>query len=127
MAREVHSRLLPSIIPCCTSLDLSYTYEPALVIGGDYYDFIPISPDRLAIVVADVSGKGLPAALLMASLQGFVRSNSAIHQGDLPGLMSGLNASLYELTASNRFATLFFGIIDTVRRTLDYVNAGHNP
>ena len=127
MAREVHSRLLPSRIPCCSSLEVSYIYEPALVIGGDYYDFVPISPDRIAIVVADVSGKGLPAALLMASLQGLVRSNSGLHQGDLAALMEGLNTSLYELTASNRFATLFFGIIDSTRRTLDYVNAGHNP
>ncbi|HYZ85209.1 MAG TPA: PP2C family protein-serine/threonine phosphatase [Bryobacteraceae bacterium] len=128
MAREVHSRLLPSKIPSSySSLDISYTYEPALVIGGDYYDFIPITPDRLAIVVADVSGKGLSAALLMASLQGLVRSNVALHQMDLAGLMDGLNSSLYELTALNRFATLFFGIIDTANKTLDYVNAAQNP
>jgi sigma-B regulation protein RsbU (phosphoserine phosphatase) len=81
----------------------------------------------VAVVVADVSGKGLPAALLMASLQALVRSNSARYQEDLAGLMRGLNTSLYELTARNRFATLFFGMIDTANRTLDYVNAGHNP
>jgi serine phosphatase RsbU (regulator of sigma subunit) len=126
-AREVHLRLLPSKAASYRGFDLSYVYEPALMIGADYYDFVPISPDRLAVAVGDISGKGLPGALLMASLQGLIRSNPALNQGHLAALMDGLNASLYELTASNRFATLFFAIIDTCNRSLEYVNAGHNP
>jgi serine phosphatase RsbU (regulator of sigma subunit) len=126
-AREVHLRLLPSKVPSYAGLDLSYLYESALVIGADYYDFVPISSERLAIAVGDISGKGLPGALLVASLQGLMRSNPALNQGNIAALMAGLNASLYELTASNRFATLFFAIIDNCNRRLEYVNAGHNP
>ena len=127
MAREVQLRLLPSNAPSFSGLDVSYLYKPALMVGGDYYDFVRISPERLCIVVADIAGKGLPSALLMASLQGLIHNAPALGEGSLPRFASGLNASLYELTASNRYATLFIGILDTSDKTFEYVNAGHNP
>jgi serine phosphatase RsbU (regulator of sigma subunit) len=127
IAFEVQSRLLPSEAPNYRGLDFGFFYRPAREVGGDYYDFIPLDKERLGFTVGDVSGKGLPSALLMASLQGLVRTNLAVGQGDLSPFVSQVNQSMYKLTASNRFATLFIAVIDASSKALDYVNAGHNP
>jgi len=127
IASEVQMRLLPSQTPDYPRLDFGYFYQPAREVGGDYYDFIPFDPQRMGLVVGDVSGKGLSSALLMASLQGLVRTNLAVRQGEVARFMTELNNSLYKLTASDRYATLFFALVDVSNQTLHYVNAGHNP
>jgi serine phosphatase RsbU (regulator of sigma subunit) len=127
IACEVQTRLLPSQTPDYPRMDLGFFYQPARELGGDYYDFIPFSAERMGLAVGDVSGKGLSSALLMASLQGLVRTNLAVRQGEVARFAVQLNHSLYKLTASDRYATLFFAIVDVANLTLHYVNAGHNP
>jgi len=127
IACEVQSRLLPTQAPDYPRLDFGFFYQPAREVGGDYYDFIPFDRERMGLAVGDVSGKGLSSALLMASLQGLVRTNLAVRQGEIAPFMAQLNHSLYKVTASNRYATLFFAVLDVSNQTLDYVNAGHNP
>ncbi|WP_051670661.1 PP2C family protein-serine/threonine phosphatase [Bryobacter aggregatus] len=126
LAREVQGRLLPSEAPDYPRVEFGFFYQAARKVGGDYYDFIPITPDRLAIAVGDVSGKGLSSALLMASLQSLVRTNLVARQGELTRFVTELNHSLYKMTASSRYATLFFAILDVSDLTLRYVNAGQN-
>ena len=127
IAWEVQMRLLPSQAPDYPRLDFGFFYQPAREVGGDYYDFIPFNPERMGLAVGDVSGKGLSSALLMASLQGLVRTNLAVRRGEVARFATELNHSMYKLTASNRYATLFFAVVDASNQTLHYVNAGHNP
>ena len=127
IACEVQARLLPSQAPDYPRLDFGFFYQSAREVGGDYYDFIPFSPAQMGLAVADVSGKGLSSSLLMASLQGLVRTNLAVRQGDVPRFVTELNDSFYKLTANNRYVTLFFAVVDVSNQTLHYVNAGQNP
>jgi serine phosphatase RsbU (regulator of sigma subunit) len=127
IGREVQKHLLPSQPPAYPRLDLGFFYQPAQVVGGDYYDFIPLGSGRMGLAVGDASGKGLGSALLMASLQGLVRTSLAVREGDLARFVNEMNYSLHELTDSERFATLFFALVDLPNQTLQYVNAGHNP
>jgi len=127
VACQVQSCLLPSAAPDYPRLDFGFFYQPAREVGGDYYDFIPYNPDRVGLAVGDVSGKGLSGALLMASLQGLVRMNLAVREGEVARFVTELNDSMYRLTPSNRYATIFFGVVDLSSQTLHYVNAGHNP
>ena len=126
IAREVQRELLPRSFPVVSGVELAGACHPAVGVGGDYYDFLPFAEDRLGLVIADVSGKGIPAALLMAGLQASVRSLA------LPTLPPGevnrrLNEMLYRSTSAARYATLFFGVYDARRRILTYSNAGHYP
>jgi sigma-B regulation protein RsbU (phosphoserine phosphatase) len=93
----------------------------------DYYDFVNLSDDELGIAIGDVSGKGIPAALLMASLRASLRGQTIRRDSDLATLMSNVNTLVYESSASNRYATFFYAQYNTSTRTLSYVNAGHNP
>ena len=126
IASEVQARLLPSQAPDYPRLDFGFFYQPAREIGGDYYDFIPFSPAQMGLAVADVSGKGLSSSLLMASLQGLVRTNLAARQGEVARFVIEVNESFYKLTANNRYATLFFAVVDVSNQALHYVNAGQN-
>lgn len=126
IASEVQRRLLPSQPPDYPGLDLGFIYRPARELGGDYYDFIPITSERVAVAVGDVSGKGLPSALLMASLQSLVRTNLAMRERKLGRFAAELSELLYERTADDRYATLFLATVDTASMELYYVNAGHN-
>jgi sigma-B regulation protein RsbU (phosphoserine phosphatase) len=145
IAREVQERLFPQEYPPIPGLDYAGACRPALGVGGDYYDFIRISPAELGIAIGDVSGKGIPAALLMATLRAYLRGQTLrpatdkdlrpatdkdlrpATDKDLSLLMSNLNALVYESSASNRYATFFYGQFDAGTRVLRYVNAGHNP
>jgi len=127
IACEVQVRLLPSQAPDLPRLDFGFFYQSAREVGGDYYDFIPFNPAQMGLAVADVSGKGLSSSLLMASLQGLVRTNLAVRQGDVARFVAELNDSFYKLTANNRYATIFFAVVDVSNQTLHYVNAGQNP
>lgn len=126
IAREVQRELLPRASPIVPGLLLAGACRPAVGVGGDYYDYLQFSDERLGIVIADVAGKGIPAALLMAGLQASVRSlaGPTVEPGEVN---RRLNEMLYRSTSSARYATLFFGIYDARRRVLSYSNAGHFP
>jgi serine phosphatase RsbU (regulator of sigma subunit) len=126
IAREVQFQLLPRSVPVVRGLELSGVCLPAVGVGGDYYDYLPLPDERIGLVIADVSGKGIPAALLMAGLQASVRSLA------LPGIPPcevnrRLNDMLHSTTSDARYATLFFALYDPRDRSLTYSNAGHFP
>ncbi len=125
-AGVTQARLFPQTLPALATLDYAGTCRPAGGVGGDYYDFFEVAPGELAIALGDVSGKGMPAALLMANLQGQLRSRVRRGLG-LAALMGALNRGVCELTDQNRFITFFFGVYDEAARKLRYANAGHNP
>ena len=128
IARDVQQRLLPQEFPPIPGFDYAGACRAALGVGGDYYDFIPLSKTQLGIAIGDVSGKGIPASLLMATLRAYLRGAQTIHhQADLTEVMRNLNKLVYESSAANRYATFFYGELDVTSRALTYVNAGHNP
>jgi sigma-B regulation protein RsbU (phosphoserine phosphatase) len=128
IARAVQQRLFPQEYPPIPGLDYAGACRAALGVGGDYYDFILLSPMQLGIAIGDVSGKGVPAALLMATLRAYLRGAQTIHhQANLTEVMRNLNKLVFESSDANRYATFFYGELDLTSRTLTYVNAGHNP
>jgi serine phosphatase RsbU (regulator of sigma subunit) len=96
-------------------------------VGGDYYDFVGLGAGRLGLVVADISGKGIAGALLMANLQANLRSHYASGAADVPRLLKSVNQLFYDSTADNQYATLFFAEYDDATRRLRYANCGHFP
>jgi sigma-B regulation protein RsbU (phosphoserine phosphatase) len=126
IAREVQERLFPQKLPPTTGLDYAGLCRPAQGVGGDYYDFIALPGGQLGIAIGDVSGKGVSAALLMASLQASLRGRTHSRVGGLADLMRDLNQLIYDSTPSNRFASFFYAEYDPVLKRLTYVNAGHN-
>jgi serine phosphatase RsbU (regulator of sigma subunit) len=127
IAQDVQARLFPHELPPLTTLQYNGVCRAARGVGGDYYDFLSLGPGRLGIAVADIAGKGLPAALLMASLQALLRSHAPSCAHDLGDLGRELNRHLCESTDGARFATLFFGVYDDASRSLRFLNAGHLP
>jgi len=127
IAQQVQERLFPRKPPHIPNLDCQGVCRPARGIAGDYYDFIALDGGHAGIAVADVAGKGLPAALLMASLQAALRSLVSVSDEGPATLARDLNAQMCALTEPTRFATLFWGVFDEQQRALAYVNAGHNP
>ena len=128
IARDVQERLFPQEYPSIAGLDYAGACRSALFVGGDYYDFIALPNAHLGIAIADVSGKGIPAALLMATLRAYLRGAQMIHhQADLTEVMRNLNTMVYESSAANRYATFFYGEFDSPSRVLNYVNGGHIP
>ncbi len=127
IAREVQERLFPQTYPAIPGIDCAGYCRPARGVGGDYYDFLLLDDGRLGIAIGDVSGKGIAAALLMASLQASLRGQAAAGVHDLSSLMHNVNKLVYEASTSNRYATFFYGEYDAVTRKFSFVNAGHNP
>jgi sigma-B regulation protein RsbU (phosphoserine phosphatase) len=127
IAREVQQRLFPQEYPPVPGLEYTGACRPALEVGGDYYDFLSLSPTELGIAVGDISGKGIPAALLMATLRAFLRAQTIGEEKNLAEMMCNLNALVYESSATNRYATFFFARYNSATNALAYVNAGHNP
>lgn len=127
IAREVQTRLLPQEPPRLKTLDCAAQCIEARSVGGDYYDFLDLGPDHVGFVLADVSGKGVHAALLVANLQAYLRSQSSIAPLDPARLLQQVNRMLWKATGSEHFATLFFAIYDDDTRQMSYVNCGHNP
>jgi serine phosphatase RsbU (regulator of sigma subunit) len=124
IARRVQSRLLPPCSPRIPGYDLSAATIPSRHVGGDYYDFDLLDDDALVLVVADVSGKGIPASLLMATLRAAVNSNADAKRA--PAVMlRRINKLLYDSTSSEEFATLFYGVVDLKNGMMTYANAGH--
>ncbi len=126
VARKVLHDLLPHERPDLPGLDLAAAYEPCSQVGGDYYDFIPLAEDRWGIAVADVSGKGVPAALLVAVLRAAIFS-LAHSELSLRAILNRTNRLLYQTVGETRYATLFYGVLDVPLRRLIYINAGHAP
>ncbi len=127
IAREVQQRLFPQTTPEIAALRYAGHCRPARGVGGDYYDFLELPGGHFGIAIGDVSGKGIPAALLMASLQASVRGQSLTRGNDIAGLMANVNRLVYDASPSNRYATFFYGQFDPATRRLIYVNGGHNP
>jgi serine phosphatase RsbU (regulator of sigma subunit) len=125
-AAEIQRGILPRGAPSIPGLDLAGHNAPCRTVGGDYYDFIPYSDGRVAVVLGDVAGKGMSAALLMSNLQARVQI-LAEDPGDLSGLMGRLDQSVAINCPDNRFITMFMGVFDPQSGELLYCNAGHNP
>ncbi|MGA1999927.1 MAG: SpoIIE family protein phosphatase [Terriglobales bacterium] len=126
-ARTVQSRLFPQEMPALRTLDYSGHCTQARTVGGDYYDFVPMAPGEVGFVLADVSGKGIGAALLMANLHGSLQAQCALGSRDLPRLLASVNCHLHKHTEIERYVTVFFGCYNDHTRKLRYVNCGHNP
>jgi sigma-B regulation protein RsbU (phosphoserine phosphatase) len=127
LARQVQTKLLPQRPPALVTLECAACCVQARAVGGDYYDFLELGAGRVGLALADISGKGFPAALLTASLQASLRSRSSQDMLDLPRQLRSVNQLLFRSSESNRFATLFLGIYDDASRRLLYANCGHNP
>lgn len=126
-ARAVQSRLLPQENPPLETLDYAGNCVQARSVGGDYYDFLDMGQGEVGFVLADVAGKGIAAALLMANLQGCLHSENGTGSKDLPQLLASVNRHFYNHTPRDRYATFFLGRYSDATRTLHYVNCGHNP
>ena len=124
-ARDVQARLLPQHLPRLQTLEYACACVPARQVGGDYYDFLELRPGRVALVLADVSGKGVSGALLMANLQANLRSQYARAFDNPERVLASVNRLFYDNTADNNYATLFFGDYEDSTRRLRYVNCGH--
>ena len=127
IAREVQAKLLPQDRPVLASLDYAGACRQARIVGGDYFDFVSLAPDQFGLVLADISGKGISAALLMASLQANLRAQYANAPHDLAQVLGTVNKIFFDSTASNHYATLFFGVYHESERRLRYANCGHLP
>ena len=126
VARQVQLELLPPRDPQLEGYDISAYNFPTEEVSGDYYDWVKIYDDQIGLVIADVSGKGVPAALLMAFLRASLRA--ATHIGYSPHIsMAKVNYLLWESIERNQFVTAFYAILDVTNKTLTYTNAGHNP
>jgi len=125
MAKEIQLNILPKQIPIIEGYDISALNISAKDVGGDYYDFINLRGSRIAICLGDITGKGLPAAMLMANLQATLRGQ-ALTQKNVSEIIKNSNELLFNSTAENRFATLIFGELNYVKHTLTYCNAGHD-
>jgi sigma-B regulation protein RsbU (phosphoserine phosphatase) len=130
IAREVQDQLFPRTLPKIRGVEIEAICKAARAVSGDYYDFIQLSPTHLAIAIADISGKGISAALLMASLQAALRSQVLVAGSEIMStseLVSRLNKHLVRNTGDDRFATFFIAVYDSATRNLRYTNAGHLP
>ena len=127
IAREVQERLFPQKLPAIAGLDYAGHCRPALGVGGDYYDFLALPQGHLGVAIGDVSGKGIAAALMMASLQASLRGEATRAPENLAAAVANVNRLVFEASSENRYATFFYGQYDPETRQFDYVNAGHNP
>jgi sigma-B regulation protein RsbU (phosphoserine phosphatase) len=127
LAAQIQLDLLPKSAPPVARYDIAAHTIPAQMVGGDYYDFIALGQERLALCLGDVSGKGLPASLLMANLQATLRGQSLIESA-VSDTIARANTLIYQSTDPEKFATLFYGVLDPRVNTLSFCNAGHeNP
>ena len=124
-AKAIQERLLPRDIPQLAGYEIASSWQSAGTVGGDYFDLLPLGPNALGLCIADVAGKGIPAALLMSNLQAAVRGlcSPSLSPEDL---CNSLNSLVWRNTHTDRFITLFYGQLDGATRRLRYANAGHN-
>jgi len=126
IARDVQAMLFPKHLPATDTIRIKASYFPHFTIGGDYYDYIPVNDKEHLICIADVSGKGIPAAILMSNFQASLRALTR-HTLDLKQIVYELNLLTKANSKGERFITFFISIYNTETRTLKYINAGHNP
>lgn len=126
IASEVQRRLFPQVLPECSTLEYAGRCRPARGVGGDYYDFLALPQGRLGISIGDISGKGVPAALLMATLQASVRGQAFMCGEFVAELITNVNRLVYDASIDGQYATFFFGRYDPASRCLNYSNGGHN-
>ncbi|MDA2930442.1 SpoIIE family protein phosphatase [Acidobacteria bacterium AH-259-O06] len=126
LAYQIQEGFWPKEFPSYPGIGVAAMSLPATHVGGDYYDFVPIQDDSFAVVIGDVSGKGMPAALLMATLRAMLRTQVE-NNHPVEETIFLVNNTLVKETPSNKFVTLFYGVLDVAKRELTYVNAGHNP
>ncbi len=131
IAREVQNQLFPKDVPFTKTLELKGVCNPARMVSGDYYDFISLSDSALAFAIGDVAGKGISAALLMATIQSTMRTQLSSTNGHGPTqlspakMVSNLNKQLYATTAPEKYATFYFALYEEATHSLRYTNAGH--
>ena len=125
IAREVQERLFPQKLPPAAGVDYCGRCRTALGVGGDYYDFLALPGGTLGVALGDISGKGIPAALMMASLQASLRAEAMRAGNEIAALMSRVNQALYEASSADRYATFFYAQFDPASRRLTYVNGDH--
>ena len=125
LAREIQQSLFPACRPSIPGFELAAESRACYEVGGDYYDYFTLDGERMAVAVADVSGKGAGASLLMASVRAWLRARAG--SGSPAEVVACLNQFVLESTQANKYVTLFYGELDPVARTLSYVNAGHIP
>ncbi len=125
IAKQVQARLFPQTLPALRTLDYAGICIQARAVGGDYYDFLNLGPQQLGLVLGDISGKGIAAALLMAHLQANLRSQSAIARDQPRRFLRSVNQLFYENSTDSAYATLFFAEYDDKTRRLRYANCGH--
>jgi sigma-B regulation protein RsbU (phosphoserine phosphatase) len=125
-ATDIQTNLLPKLNPQIDGFDIAGKSIPAKEVGGDYYDFIPIDENKNGICLGDISGKGMPAAMLMANLQATLRGQ-ALFSSSAGECLTRANKLLYRSTDLQKFATLFYGILDSSKSIFHFSNAGHNP
>jgi sigma-B regulation protein RsbU (phosphoserine phosphatase) len=126
IAKGIQQSFLPDAAPEIADVEIAAKNVPALEVGGDFYDFIPLGKDRWGLVIADVSGKGVPAALFMALSRTLIRA-STLANADPAVAIGHANQLICEDSKTSMFVTLFYAILDSRAMTLNYVNAGHNP
>src|ERR1700737_470970 len=127
LACDVQRRFMQGQGRTSNSVDYSARCRQVRALGGDCYDFMPLTNDRLALLVGDASGKGVAAALMIASVQSSLRTAALFTGNDLATLLKIVNLQAYASSLADRYATVFYGVFDRATRTLRYVNAGHTP
>jgi Stage II sporulation protein E (SpoIIE)/Activator of Hsp90 ATPase homolog 1-like protein len=125
-AKQIQQALMPKEIPQLPGLEISGSWQPARIVGGDYFDVFKFGGSRLGLCIADVSGKGMPAALLMSNLQAVVKALATENRSPKE-LLEKVNRVMWHNTKEDKFITMFYGLLDIERKTLQYTSAGHNP
>ena len=126
LAEEVQQMLIPDSLPKEQRFNMASIYQPHFNVGGDYFDYIPLTEDRFIVCIADISGKGVGAAILMANFHAVLRL--AVRKlKSIREIVIELNKNIYAITQSDKFITFFIGVVDLAAQEIQYVNAGHNP
>jgi sigma-B regulation protein RsbU (phosphoserine phosphatase) len=126
LACDVQQRFMEGCGPPTSAVDYSAECRQIRALGGDCYDFTPLADGRMTLLVGDASGKGLAAALMIASVQSSIRAAAVFSRNDLAALLKVVNHLAYTSSLADRYATVFYGVFDEATRTLHYVNAGHH-
>ena len=126
LAEDVQRMLIPDHLPTREQFNIASIYKPHFNVGGDYFDYIPLDENRFILCIADISGKGVAAAILMANFQAIlkvvIRSAESLEE-----IVRALNKNVFEITKSDKFITFFIALVDLKKKEIEYVNAGHNP
>lgn len=126
IAHQVQTKLLPKKSPVIEGYSFAAVCDPAKEVGGDYYDFINLGKDKIGVVIGDVAGKGLPAAIYMTLTKGIFQSYSE-NNNSPKDVLAKINKLIYQIIESGSFVTMFYGIIDLKQNVFTYARAGHEP